>query len=159
MTYRDDRKLAKRPTLTVVCGQKGQTSRGTDGDIFTERQYFRMMHAHRKGSNRPVGFMHKGFGCEEVEVRWLWTEKLGYFAPELSYQVKRDTLKIAETLHKVLLEMNEKLGPEGLIEHAKATVVEYIDDRKENCWDDYRVVRAPGDCEMMVIARAAVGDE
>lgn len=158
MSYRDNRKLAKRPTLTVVSGQKGRSSSGYDGDIYTERQYFRMMHAHRKGSNRPAGFMHKGYGCGEVEVRWLWTEKLGYFAPELSYQVSRPTVSIAQTLHKVLLEMNEKLGPDGLIEQTKAYVVEYVDDNKEGCWDDYRVVRAPNDTEMMVIARAAQGD-
>jgi hypothetical protein len=159
MTYVDNRKLSKRRVLTVVSGQKGQSSRGTDGDIYTERQYFRMMHKHLKGSTRPVGHFHKGYGSDrQVEIRWLWTEKLGYFAPELSYQVSKDSIAIAKTIGEALREMNEKLGPEGLIERAQACVVEYIDDNKEGCWDDYRCVRMPGDSEMMIIARAAMGD-
>jgi hypothetical protein len=156
--HEDNRKLSKSMKLTVVSGQKGQSSRGQDGDIFTERQYFRLMHQHRAGSNRPKGFFHKGFISEDVEIRWLWTEKLGYFAPELSYQVTRTTFSMAKTIGTVLLDMNEKLGPAGLIEKVQASVVEYIDDNKDGCWNDYRPIACPGDTEMMIIARAAQGD-
>jgi hypothetical protein len=157
----DNRKLSKRQYLTVVCGQRGEPTRSIDGDpIYTERQYFRMMHMHRKGSNRPVGWFHRGYGSDQdVEVRWLYTGKNGYFAPEISFRASKNGIKVATRVANALrkIEHTSREDPEALIEDLAAYIVEYVDDRANGCWDDYRCLRAPTDNEMMVIARAAQG--
>lgn len=156
----DKRKLSKAMYLTAVCGQKYISTR-SDCDIYTEMQFFQMMHRHNKGSNRPRGWFHRGYGHKDVEVRWLWTEKNGYFAPEISFRPERgeSILPLVVRLTKAIKAMvyTDREGPESLIEAVKAYVVEYVNDQAEGCWDDYRLIRAPGDNEMMVLARAAVG--
>jgi hypothetical protein len=159
---KDERKISKARVLTVVSGQRYVSSRGSDGDIYEANQHFRLMHKHLKGSNRPRGFLHKGWGSDrDVSVRWLWTEKLGYFAPEISFRPSKESLRVASMVSDALLEIvnTDKEDPEKLIERLGAFVVEYVSDQKEGCWDDYRVIRAPGDSEMMVIARAAIGED
>jgi hypothetical protein len=157
-----ERKIAKRLSLTVVSGRMFVTVGAGGGReaIYEENQHFRLMHKHLRGSNRPRGFFHKSWGSdEEVGVRWLWTEKNGYFAPEITFRPSKNGVKTASVVCEALLEIpRDSETPEGLIEKLRATVVEYIDDQKEGCWDDYRVVRVPGEPAMMTIARAAQGD-
>jgi hypothetical protein len=48
-----------------------------------------------------------------------------------------------------------KVQPDQVIDLLKATVVEYVDDRAEGCYDDYRPLRVPGENPMLTIARYA----
>lgn len=162
-----DRKLGVREFITVRTGEKYLSSHGRAGigsgdDIFTEHMVFMMMTKHRNGSIRPAGWFHKGYCAKDVDVTWLWTESHKYFAPKIEFRPEsKSILKLVRLLGEVLTTMEHKdrdaRGPEALIDALGAYVVEYVDDGLAGGWDDYRVVRAPGDSAMMVIARAAQG--
>lgn len=159
--YQDNRKLGKRHYITVTqSGMIEPTRRlGGDGDIFTVYQYFTYRLRHKKGSNRPAGWFHSMWGGSDytVEVRWLYTDDHNYFAPEISFRPTEAGIKLATKVAKALHEMRNTRdeSPERLTADLKAYLVEYVNDNKDGCWDDYRVLQAPGDCPMMVIARHA----
>lgn len=157
-----ERKTSRTSYLTVVSSNKRVSCRCSDGsgDIYEEIQTFRKMHKHLQNSTRPRGWFHRGYSShQEVEVRWLWTDKNGYFAPEISYQPTKASIATAKWVAECIVEneRSDKDNPDGLIEKTEAFVVEYVNDDKEGGYDDYVCRRAPGDTDMMVIARAAQG--
>jgi hypothetical protein len=155
----DNRKLAKSTVLAVVSGQKYESTRASGGyaAIYAEHQHFYTMRKHLRGSNRPAGWLHRDYGVKEANVRWLWTEENRYFGAQIEFQPGRSCMKLIKLLDKLIKAMahTDAEGPATLIQRANAFVVEYVTDQKEGCWDDYRVIQAPGDSDMMIIARAA----
>lgn len=150
------RKLTKRTHLTVIqSDDKSYASRGYRSDIYHFHQYFALRWKHKKGSNRPEGWFHSPYGDIKVEVRWLWTEEHEFFAPELSFRPHALATKIAPKIANAIQEGGYKFQPDQLIEALGATVVQYVDDNKEGCWDDYRPLRVPGENPMLTIARYA----
>jgi hypothetical protein len=154
----NEQKLSKRQYMTVVESEKCDPTRGDRDPIYSVFQYFRLRFKHLKGSNRPAGYYHDSSGSYDatVNVRWLYTESNRYFAPEITF---RPTEKGIKTAHKVgqaihTLGYREET-PEGLVEALKASVVEYMDDNKDGCWDDYRPLRVWGENAMETLARAA----
>jgi hypothetical protein len=116
--------------MTVIQGEKGDPSPSYDGgSIYRLHQYFRLRLRHLKGSNRPAGYFHNCYGG-----------------------VKTAT-KVGEALRSFGW---HEASPDKLVELLSATVVEYIDDQKEGCWDDYRPLYIPGEPAMVTIARAAL---
>jgi len=150
-------KLGKRQHITVVDGEKGDPTRGTDGDIYKKHQYFHYRVKHLEGSTRPKGWYHDHASyIMTVEVRWLWTESLGYLAPEVTFKPYEDGLKLARKVGQALVTIrNNNETPDGLIEALKADVVEYVSDNKDGCWSDYRPIRVWEENAMMTLARAA----
>lgn len=159
--YQDNRKLGKRRYITVTQSDKVEpTSRlSGDGDIYTVYQHITYRLKHKKGSNRPEGWFHSMWGGSDntVDVRWLWTHDHDYFAPEVSFRPTEAGMRLSAKVAQALNKMRhcDDEGPERLIADLGAYLVEYVSDNKDGCWDDYRVLQAPGDCPMMVIARAA----
>jgi hypothetical protein len=153
----DKRKLGKRKYMTVVQSEKGVSCQGSEGPIYQLHQYFALRFKHLKGSNRPTGWYHNAnWGHDsQVEVRWLWTERNGFFGSEISFRPTEAGLKIAVKVGKALRGLNYKAGPEDLMEALGAALVEYISDNKEGCWDDYRPLQVPGEAAMLTIARYA----
>ena len=159
----NDMKLGRRCYMTVVQGEKGNPTPGYEGriPIYTLRQYFTMRVKHKKGSTRPVGWFHNhGFSSNlTVEVRWLWTEEHQYFAPEITFRPSETGAKVAWKVSQALVSMRrtseDETQPDALADLLGAVTVEYVDDNKEGCWDDYRPLRVPGEPAMMTIARYA----
>lgn len=159
--FKDERKLSKRQYITVVQTDRCEkTKRATgEGDIWTVYQYFQHRLKHKKGSNRPEGWFHSIWGGsdQQITVRWLYTEDLGYFAPEISFHPTAAGLKLCNKVAKALYEMRncKDEGPERLMRDLKASKVKYVDDNKQGCWDDYQPDMSGN--AMLVIARAAAG--
>ena len=156
-----ERKTTKRRYMTVVQGVKGDPTPGYNGSssIYKLSQYFTMRFRHRKGSNRPEGWFHQGYSSDtSVEVMWLWTEEHEFFAPKIEFRPTKLGTKTAVLIAGALQSIRnaELEGPELLADTLKAAVVEYVDDRKEGCWDDYRPLRIPGEPAMVTIARHAL---
>jgi hypothetical protein len=157
------KKLSKRLYLTVTQSGKCGPTRGFRSDIYTVHQDFALRLMHRKGSSRPAGYYHDGFGSYDakVEVTWQWTDDLGYYAPEISFRPSARALKIVNKIAKALHEIRNKrdVNPDDLTEMLKATVVEYCEDNNRGdpeLYDDYRPIRVPGECAMATLARAAL---
>ena len=155
-------KINRKQHITVVqSGLCERTSSLRDpGDpIYSLYQHFTFRVMHRKGSNRPEGTFHTSWGGSErsIEVRWLRTESLGFFAPEMRFQPSDASMKLAKKVGKALMciRHTQDEGPDALVDYLKAYVVEYINDNKPGCFDDYKVLHAPGDSAMMTIARYA----
>lgn len=152
-----ERKLTKAVFMTVVESDKCEPTQGVRSQIYTVWQYFTPRHKHRKGSNRPAGYFHTGFGSLDatVTVRWLWTEDNGFFAPEITFRPsgRRTANQVAKALVKV---ERKDGGPDNLSEAMEATVVQYIDDNAPGCYDDYRPIRVPGEPAMVTLARAVL---
>jgi hypothetical protein len=145
--------------MTVIQGEKGDPSPSYDGgSIYRLHQYFRLRLRHLKGSNRPAGYFHNCYGSDAaVTVRWLWTEDNGFFAPEITFRPSSLGVKTATKVGEALRSFGwHEASPDKLVELLSATVVEYIDDQKEGCWDDYRPLYIPGEPAMVTIARAAL---
>lgn len=163
--YQDNRKLSKRKYITVVQSGKCERTPSFSGDspIYSVYQYVSYRLMHRKGSNRPEGWFHSLWGGSDqtVEIRWLWTEEHKFFAPEISFRPSENGTKLAAVIAKALRKRrhDEKEGPEHLIEDLGAYLVEYVNDNKDGCYDDYRVLQAPGEPAMMTIARYAASAE
>jgi hypothetical protein len=157
----DKRKLGKRQFVTVVMGERSEPRQPhyrEDGPIYTQHQYFKLRHKHLKGSNRPAGWFHDTSSYDSrVEIRWLYTDELGYFGEEITFRPTTNGIKLAAKVGKALQEVRWEKGdkPQALNDKLNATVVEYVDDRKDGCWDDYRPLRVPGENPMMTIARYA----
>lgn len=152
-------KLSKRQHMIVQQSGKVKPERpsfGSDEPVHTLHQHFRFGRKHQKGSTRPVGYFHTGGNYEEtVHVKWLWTEKLEFFAPEVTFRPRG--VKVAIKVAKALDAFGYRQGnPDSLSEALKATVVEYMNDNAPGCWDDWRPLRVPGENAMMTIARAAL---
>lgn len=150
-------KLSRSTVVAVVVGRRYVTvgGGGTSGeDIHEQTLHFSRYRRHLRGSNRPAGVLRADYCGKSVDVRWLWTERHGYFAPELSFRPNTGNLKLA---HRVAEMLVGEPTPEQLIERLACYEAERIDDRKDGCYDDYRVVRAPGDGPLAMIGRATVG--
>jgi len=155
-------KYGRRKYLTVVQSGLCERSRGgRDCDIFSLYQYFTFRVKHKRGSTRPEGTFHSEWSGSDytVEVKWLYTDDLGYFAPEISFRPTRQAAKVANLVAKALCGWrgscpeDRKTEPERFSDSLGAIVVEYINDQTPGCWNDYRVIRVPGDSEMMLLAR------
>jgi len=164
--YEDKRKLSKRRYMTVVQGEKGSPTPGYNGgsSIYHMHQCFTLRLKHLKGSNRPAGHFHDGYSSRDgsVEIRWLWTEEHGFFAPEMTVRPTELGLKVVAKVGKALRSIpmhgyddDKEDRPTQLIDLLEATVVQYMDDNKEGCWDDYRPLRIPGEPAMVTLARYA----
>jgi len=155
-----ERKTTKRRYMTVVQGEKGNPTPGyNSGSIYSLHQYFTVRYRHRKGSNRPEGWFHQGYSSDTtVEVTWLWTEEHEFFAPKVEFRPTelgmKTAMKVATALRSI--RSAELEGPDLLADTLGAVVVEYVDDNKEGCWDDYRPLRIPGEPAMVTIARHAL---
>lgn len=148
----DNRKLSKRFRMTVVQSDKTVTRKG--GDIYTLHQHFQLRRKHLKGSNRPVGTYHGSTHDGTVDVRWLWTEELEFFAPEITFRPR--AVKTAMKVAKAFGSFRYRDGsPDELCTALKVCEVRFIDDNKEGCWDDYRLLRDYTENAMMTLARAA----
>lgn len=148
-------KLTKRHYLTVVQSEKRESSQGANGPIYTVYQYFVNRAKHKKGSTRPAGWLHGAEYEQRIEVRWLYTERHDFFAPEITFRPTRPGIWLAGRIGKELFRLEyDNTNPETLLESLGAIVVEYVDDRKDDCWNDYRVLRIPGEPAMVTLARA-----
>jgi hypothetical protein len=156
------RKTSKRRYMTVVQSGKGDPTRGSEEDIFTIHQYFTLRVKHLRGSNRPAGYFHNGWSSREgsVDIRWLYTDSNGFFAPELTFRPTETGIKVAIKVAKALQAFAyDKASPLGLILKLKATPVDYMQDDKQGCWDDYKPVDLPTADEgnaMEILARVAL---
>lgn len=158
-------KLSKRSYPTAEISGKSNPTRSLsgDGDIFTVYQYFQLRQKHLKNSNRPDGWFHSTWGGSEqtVEIRWLWTERQSYFAPEIRFRPSTAGVKLSAKIAKALYGQRNTSdeGPDRLMADLGAYLVEFVNDKKEGCWDDYRVLQAPNEPAMMTIARYAASAE
>jgi hypothetical protein len=156
-----NRKLGKRPHLTVCWYERRETSASSysdGGPIYKERLCFRYRFIHKKGSNRPKGYYHDGFGGYEdtVEVTWAWTEKLGHYACEIHARPSRLGTKAALKILPVMEKIGRSaLTPEKLCEALEVMIVESVEDEGE-AYYDYRPVRIVGEPAMLTLARAAL---
>lgn len=153
-----DRKLSKRLHLTVTW-QDREGTRPTpayDGGspIYSEYLHFKLRRMHLRGSNRPRGYYHDAYYHNAVNIRWLWTEDHGYFAPEITFNPSPRSLKIAKMIIKAL-EKIERAKPEELCEALGAMIVERVEN-EPGMYEDYRPVRLVGEPAMATIARAAL---
>ena len=151
-----DRKLSKRYQMTVIQGNKVPPARSYFGNdpICTMHQHFQLRRKHLKGSNRPAGWLHGSIHDGTVDVRWLWTEDLGFFAPEITFKPR--AFKTVTKVAKAFDSLGYRDGtPDNLCIALKALAVEFIDDNKDGCWDDYRLIRDYTENAMLTLARAA----
>ena len=155
------RKTSKRRYMTVVQGEKGDPTPGYGGggSIYRLSQYFTLRFKHLKGSNRPQGWFHQGYASDtSVEVRWLWNEAHQFFAPEIQFRPSKLGTKTAVLIAGALqsIQSAELEGPDLLADTLGAVVVDYLEDNKEGCWNDYQPLRIPGEPAMVTIARHAL---
>ena len=162
-----DRKISKRRYMTVVQSEKGDRHQGSEGggpywDIYTIHQHFTLRFKHLRGSNRPAGYFHDGFNSRDgsVDVRWLYTESNGFFAPEITFRPTEQGIKVGIKVAKALREFAyDRESPLKLILKLNATNVNYVDDTAHGCWDDYMPVDLPTENEgnaMEILAQAAL---
>ena len=155
-----ERKLTKRTHMTCSQSNEKYETRWSTvdgvGRIYNFHQSFALMWKHRKGSNRPEGWFHSPYGDINVEVTWCWVEKLGWYAPNVSFRPHRLSTKIVATVSKALEGLRYDGTPDMLIEALQATTVTFADDNgKGDCYDDYRPLCIPGEPAMVTIARYA----
>jgi len=150
-------KLAKRLWVIVTESEKRQSSFSHDSNewIYEYYQHFMLGRKHLKGSEHPQGWYATGYSSGAVNIRWLYTESNGFFAPELSFGGREMlSFKMIEKLHKAFNDLprhGEGGGPEQLTARLKAVVVEYVED----AWRTYRPLRIPGESPLISLARAA----
>lgn len=155
-----ERKLSKRQHVILTESPREQTAWDQDNNkpIYTEWQHFRLGYKHGKRSDQPVGwFQSSNFGGT-LNVRWLWTESNGHFAPEFTLNGDNpQAITLAAKVGRALCELersrktSSRKTPEALVEALKATVVEYV----EGAWATYKPLRVPGENAMLTLARAA----
>ena len=156
------RKLGKRLHLTVVYGGKHESSPGSDGDMIYEQSLiFTMRRMHAKGSDRPKGYYHDGLAYDSnVVIRWLWTKKLGHFAPEVRFAPRDTAIKCFGRIAPVLKERGRHCTPDQLVEDLQCMIVESVDDVLDDqgygSYDDFRPIKVIGEPAMLTLARAAL---
>jgi hypothetical protein len=149
-------KLSKRRYIIVTEGKKEQStqSRETGEWIYEFYQHFMLAKKHLKGSEHPRGWFDCGYDSGSVNIRWLYTDSNGFFAPELTFDARRMTsFKVVERLHKAFNDLpryGEESGPSHLVERLGAATVEYV----ESAWPAYRPLRIPGESPLISLARA-----
>ena len=149
-------KLNRRPDLTV-CWHERRETESIDGGLYVEVLSFRFRYMHKRGSNRPKGYYHDGFGHEDtVTVRWLWTERLEHFACEITYYPTALGIKANRKIGDALLKIGRRASsPELLCETLEVLIVEDVPNEGD-AYDDYRPVRIVGEPCMVTLARAAL---
>ena len=149
--------LSKRYYLIVQEGRREKSCRSSEGDwIYTQSQHFMLAQRHLKGSRQPEGYYSAGYGSCAVNIRWLYTERNQFFAPEVTFSAKdgKTAWKLVAKIGKAFDEMpgwGDSFGPQRLQDELKATVVEYVEDG----WRDYRPLRVFGEDPLLTLARAA----
>jgi hypothetical protein len=151
-----ERKVGKRPHLTV-CWYERQETASMDGGLYVERLCFRYRYLHLKGSNRPRGYYHDSYDRKAtVEVAWLWTEKLGHFRMEVTFEPSRLSIKASEKIATAVAKLNYRdITPEQLCEALEVMIVESVPNDGA-AYDDYVSVRQVGEPAMVTLARAAL---
>lgn len=155
-----NRKTSKRQYITTTIGDRYEQGNAYNSEfkLYEIHQSFTLRVKHLKGSNRPEGWYHYNPMDGGVEVRWLYTDKLGYFAPEISFKPSSSSLKIVLKIGKAIQDIkhDHDVSPDILADKLVASVVESVNDNKEGTYEDYRPLRIQGEPAMMTIARHAL---
>lgn len=148
----------KTTKTLILCASVGPLRVSVD-DIYEQHLRFYSLRRHARASGLPTDLLHADYGAQGVEVRWLWTERLGYFSPEVSFRPTSKSIEIADRVSRAIV---PELPPEQVLAALRAYEVQALDGPYAavrpggtTCTSAYRILRAPGDGPLSAIARAA----